>query len=81
MAVYSSAYVSVANVRRRLSLLKDTGQISRLLLTVLGGLAEFDRKLIRARTGEGVKRANAVGDTIWTAAEVCTDDLAFYISD
>jgi DNA invertase Pin-like site-specific DNA recombinase len=29
----------------------------RLMLTVLGGLAEFERDLIRARTGEGRKRA------------------------
>jgi DNA invertase Pin-like site-specific DNA recombinase len=29
----------------------------RLMLTVLGGLAEFDRELIRARTGEGRRRA------------------------
>ena len=28
----------------------------RLILTVLGGLAEFERELIRARTGEGRKR-------------------------
>ena len=33
----------------------------RLMLTVLGGLAEFDRDLIRARTGEGRKRAKARG--------------------
>ena len=29
----------------------------RLMLTVLGGLAEFERDLIRARTGEGRERA------------------------
>jgi DNA invertase Pin-like site-specific DNA recombinase len=29
----------------------------RLIVTVLGGLAEFERELIRARTGEGRKRA------------------------
>ena len=29
----------------------------RLILTVLGGLAEFERELIRARTGEGRRRA------------------------
>jgi DNA invertase Pin-like site-specific DNA recombinase len=29
----------------------------RLMLTVLGGLAEFEREVIRARTGEGRKRA------------------------
>jgi DNA invertase Pin-like site-specific DNA recombinase len=33
----------------------------RLILTVLGGLAEFERKLIRARTGEGRARAVANG--------------------
>src|SRR5215475_14196029 len=33
----------------------------RLMLTVLGGLAEFERELIRARTGEGRKRAKANG--------------------
>jgi DNA invertase Pin-like site-specific DNA recombinase len=33
----------------------------RLILTVLGGLAEFERELIRARTGEGRKRAKDRG--------------------
>ena len=33
----------------------------RLMLTVLGGLAEFERELIRARTSEGRKRAKARG--------------------
>jgi DNA invertase Pin-like site-specific DNA recombinase len=33
----------------------------RLMLTVLGGLAEFERELIRARTGEGRVRAKAKG--------------------
>ena len=33
----------------------------RLMLTVLGGLAEFERELIRARTGEGHVRAVANG--------------------
>ncbi len=33
----------------------------RLMLTVLGGLAEFERDLIRARTGEGRARAIARG--------------------
>jgi DNA invertase Pin-like site-specific DNA recombinase len=31
------------------------------MLTVLGGLAEFERELIRARTGEGRKRAQQRG--------------------
>mgnify|MGYP002737684397 CR=1 FL=1 len=33
----------------------------RLILTVLGGLAEFERELICARTGEGRERAKARG--------------------
>jgi DNA invertase Pin-like site-specific DNA recombinase len=33
----------------------------RLMLTVLGGLAEFERELIRTRTGEGRERGKARG--------------------
>jgi DNA invertase Pin-like site-specific DNA recombinase len=33
----------------------------RLMLTVLGGLAEFERELIRARTGEGRERVKTAG--------------------
>jgi DNA invertase Pin-like site-specific DNA recombinase len=33
----------------------------RLMLTVLGGLAEYERELISARTGEGRERAKARG--------------------
>src|ERR1700724_2063219 len=36
----------------------------RLMLTVLGGLAEFERELIRARTGEGRERAKARGQSL-----------------
>ena len=32
-------------------------------VTVLGGLAEFERELIRARTGEGRKRAQEAQET------------------
>jgi DNA invertase Pin-like site-specific DNA recombinase len=35
--------------------------VRRLMLTVLGGLAEFERALIRARTREGRERAKAKG--------------------
>ena len=38
-----------------------TSPHGRLMLTVLGGLAEFERELIRARTGEGRKRAKEQG--------------------
>jgi DNA invertase Pin-like site-specific DNA recombinase len=38
-----------------------TSPHGRLMLTVLGGLAEFERELIRVRTGEGRARAKARG--------------------
>src|SRR5438132_14221058 len=38
-----------------------TAPHGRLMLTVLGGLAEFERELIRARTDDGRKRAQARG--------------------
>ncbi len=38
-----------------------TSPHGRLMLTVLGGLAEFERELIRARTGDGRKRAQERG--------------------
>ena len=41
--------------------LGDTWADGRLMLTVLGGLAEFERDLIRTRTGEGRARAVARG--------------------
>ncbi len=37
----------------------------RLMLTVLAGLAEFERELILARTGEGRKRAQATWGAFW----------------
>jgi len=36
----------------------------RWMLTMLGGLAEFERELIRARTGEGRERAKARGHSL-----------------
>ena len=38
-----------------------TTPTGRLILTVLGGLAEFERELIKARTAEGRERAKARG--------------------
>ena len=32
-----------------------------LILTIMGGMAEFERKLIRQRCDEGIKRAKAMG--------------------
>jgi DNA invertase Pin-like site-specific DNA recombinase len=41
----------------------------RLMLTVLGGLTEFERDLIRSRTGEGRARAKARGVKMGRKAE------------
>ena len=46
-----------------------TSAHGRLMLTILGGLAEFERELIRARTGEGRKRAQARGVRFRPASE------------
>jgi DNA invertase Pin-like site-specific DNA recombinase len=40
----------------------------RLMLAVLGGLAEFERELIRNRTGEARERAKARGSS-WVASQ------------
>ena len=42
----------------------------RLMVTVLGGLAEFERSLIKARADVGVKRGAPSGHPIRSAAEV-----------
>src|ERR1700693_2536716 len=41
-----------------------TTAAGRLMLTILGGLAEFERELIRARTGEGRARGKADGQSL-----------------
>jgi DNA invertase Pin-like site-specific DNA recombinase len=56
----------IAKKRAGFRSLSDTGADTttprrRLILTVLGGLAEFERDLIRVRTGEGRERAKARG--------------------
>src|SRR3954467_15991781 len=59
-------FATVAEREAGLRSLKDawadtTTAHGRLMLTVLGGLAEFERELIRTRTGEGRERAKARG--------------------
>ena len=44
---------------------------ARALLTVLGGLAEFERELIRARTGEGRGSAGTSSDRYADAHVAC----------
>ena len=51
-----AAFKSLAN-----SWADTTTPHGRLMLTVLGDLAEFERELIRARTGEGRRRAKEAG--------------------
>jgi DNA invertase Pin-like site-specific DNA recombinase len=43
------------------SWLDTTTPHGELILTIMGGMAEFERKLIRARCDEGIKRAKARG--------------------
>jgi tetratricopeptide (TPR) repeat protein len=58
----ASRRARASRIWRRLSAWADTTTPhGRLMLTVLGGLAEFERELIKARTEEGRKRAQARG--------------------
>jgi DNA invertase Pin-like site-specific DNA recombinase len=57
---------AIADKGARFKSLRDTWADTttahgRLMLTILGGLAEFERELIRTRTGEGRERAKARG--------------------
>lgn len=47
----------------------------RLMMTVLGGLAEFERELIRARTGEGRARAKARGVKLGRKPKLTTHQM------
>jgi DNA invertase Pin-like site-specific DNA recombinase len=38
-----------------------TSAVGRLMMTIMGGIAEFERELIRARCEEGIARAKAKG--------------------
>jgi DNA invertase Pin-like site-specific DNA recombinase len=38
-----------------------TTPVGRLMVTIIGGIAEFERELIRDRTGDGIRRAKAAG--------------------
>ena len=49
----------------------------RLMLTVLGGLAEFERELIRSRTSEGRDRARARGVKLGRKPKLSATQRAF----
>lgn len=53
----------------------------RLMLTVLGGLAEFERELIRSRTGEGRTRAQARGVRLGRRPKLSIDQRRFVASE
>jgi DNA invertase Pin-like site-specific DNA recombinase len=53
----------------------------RLMLTVLGGLAEFERELIRARTGEGRARAKARGVQLGRRPKLSVDQRRFVATE
>jgi DNA invertase Pin-like site-specific DNA recombinase len=38
-----------------------TTPVGKQMITIIGGIAEFERELIRARTGDGIRRAKAAG--------------------
>lgn len=49
----------------------------RLMLTVLGGLAEFERELIKARTGDGRARAKVRGVKFGRKSVLSADQRAY----
>lgn len=53
----------------------------RLMLTVLGGLAEFERELIRARTGKGRARAKARGVQLGRRPKLSVDQRRFVATE
>lgn len=53
----------------------------RLLLTLLGGIAEFEHDLIRVRTGEGRERAKARGVQMGRPSAFTPDQRAKALRD
>jgi DNA invertase Pin-like site-specific DNA recombinase len=51
----------------------------RLMLTILGGLAEFERELIKSRTGEGRERAKARGVKFGPKFKLTLDQRAYVV--
>lgn len=54
-----------------------TTPAGRMVLTVFGGIAEFERELIRARTGAGQRAARAAGIHCGRPAKLSAAQLAF----
>jgi DNA invertase Pin-like site-specific DNA recombinase len=53
--------LSVAFLSLRESWCDTTSPAGKLMLTIFGGIAEFERDLIRSRTDEGIERARRLG--------------------
>ncbi len=73
---------AVAEKRAQFRSLRDawadtTTPHGRLMLTVLGGLAEFERELIRSRTSEGRDRAKARGVKLGRRYKLSIDQRSF----
>src|SRR5271163_1058669 len=60
-AVRNVAVVGPLSLRLADPWIDTTSPTGKLMLTVLGGLAEFERSLIQARVGVGIARARAGG--------------------
>jgi len=77
---------AVSEVKAEFRSLRDvwadtTTAHGRLMLTVLGGLAEFERELIRARTGEGRARAKARGVQLGRPPKLSIDQQRFVAAE
>lgn len=73
---------SVADKGARFRSIRDTWADTttphgELMLTVLGGLAEFERELIRTRTSEGRERAKSRGVKLGRRFKLSADQRAF----
>src|ERR1017187_7527475 len=53
--------VVVEFVKEGLTFTGDDSAISKLMLTIMGGVAEFERKMIRERQLEGIQKAKQAG--------------------
>jgi DNA invertase Pin-like site-specific DNA recombinase len=56
-------------VKEHLVFTGDDSAMSKLMLTIMGGVAEFERAMIRERQREGIAKAKQAGkDTGWKSA-------------
>jgi DNA invertase Pin-like site-specific DNA recombinase len=53
-----------------------TTSVGRLMMTIMSGIAEFERELIQVRTGEGLARAKVAGGRRIDAALTMLDSIA-----